>query len=31
MLLDPSRTHFGLSVKADGTGRKVALGIVAGS
>ena len=30
MLLDPSRTHFGLAVTADGTGRKVALGIVAG-
>ena len=30
MLLDPSRTHFGLAVKADRTGRKIALGIVAG-
>jgi uncharacterized protein YkwD len=31
ILLDPSRTHFGLAVTADGIGRKVALGIVAGS
>jgi uncharacterized protein YkwD len=31
MLLDPSRTHLGIAVSANGTGRKIALGLVAGS
>jgi uncharacterized protein YkwD len=31
MLLDPSRTHLGIAVSANGSGRKTALGLVAGS
>jgi uncharacterized protein YkwD len=30
MLLDPSRTHLGIAVAADGAGRKTALGLAAG-
>src|SRR5262249_35677696 len=31
MLLEPSSTDFGVAIKADGAGRKLAIGVVAGS
>jgi hypothetical protein len=31
MLLEPTSTEFGLAIKADGAGRKLAIGAVAGS